>query len=75
MSVWLILFLPILVTVILLAFFRKHVVVWEVLVLNIPSAILILLMNTIMIHSLTDDVEYLVKNNRQQLILFHQDVC
>ena len=59
MSDWLILFLPILVTIILLVFFRKHVVLWEILVLNIPSAILILLMNTIMIHSLTDDVEYL----------------
>jgi len=59
MSVWLILFLPILVTIILLVFFRKNVVLWEILVLNIPSAILILLMNTIMIHSLTDDVEYL----------------
>jgi hypothetical protein len=59
MSVWLIIFLPILVTIILLVFFRKKIVLWEILALIIPSALLILIMNTIMIHSLTTDTQYL----------------
>jgi hypothetical protein len=56
---WFFIFIPILVSVIILIFWLHKVVWWEVLILIVPSAIIILLMNTIMVAYNTSDTEYL----------------
>lgn len=52
-------FIPVVVAILLLCFWLRKVVWWEIAALIAPSAIIILLMNTIMVHCLTDDIEYL----------------
>ena len=56
---WFFIFIPILVSVIILIFWLRKVVWWEVLLLIVPSALIILLMNTIMVAYNTSDTEYL----------------
>jgi hypothetical protein len=56
---WFFIFIPILVSVIILIFWLHKVVWWEVLLLIVPSALIILLMNTIMVAYNTSDTEYL----------------
>lgn len=55
---WIFIFIPVVATIILLIFFTKKVTLLEVLALIIPSALLILLMNTIMVAYRTSDTEY-----------------
>lgn len=57
--IWFTLLIPVLTVLILLWFYRKHVVWWEYLVVLILSIILTVLLNTIMVHSRTSDTEYL----------------
>jgi hypothetical protein len=56
---WYFIFIPILASTIILAFWLHKVVWWEILLLLVPSAIIILLLNTIMVHYNTSDEEYL----------------
>jgi len=56
---WFFIFIPILVSVIILIFWLHKVVWWEVLLLILPSALIILLMNTIMVAYNTSDTEYI----------------
>lgn len=56
---WFFIFIPILVSVIILIFWLHKVVWWEVLLLIVPSALIILLMNTIIVAYNTSDTEYL----------------
>lgn len=59
MTVWIGIFIPVVVAILLLIFFRKSVTFWEVGLLIAPSALLILIMNLIMVSSNESDTEYL----------------
>lgn len=56
---WFFIFVPVVVAAILLIFFKNKIAWWELSILIAPSAIIILLMNTIMISYRTSDTEYL----------------
>ena len=56
---WIGIFMPVAVAILLLIFFRKSVTFWEVGLLIVPSALLILIMNLIMVSSNESDTEYL----------------
>jgi hypothetical protein len=55
---WIAIFIPIVATLLLLVFFRKQVVLWEIGLLLIPSALLILVLNFMMVQSLESATEY-----------------
>ena len=57
--IWFTLLIPIFTVIILFIFFRKKVHIWEYAVVIIPSALLILLLNFIMISSNVQDTEFL----------------
>ena len=52
-------FLPFIISIFLLMFFKKNIVWWEYIILIIPSILFTLTVKEIMIHSKTSDVEYL----------------
>lgn len=56
---WFFIFIPVLAAVLILIFFIKKIVWWELALLIGPSALIILLMNTIMVAYRTSDTEYL----------------
>ena len=56
---WIFIFIPVIVSIIILIFWMHKVVWWEILLLIVPSALIILLMNTIMVAYNTSDTEYL----------------
>lgn len=65
MGYWIAIFIPIVFTIFLLVFFKKHIVWWELTLLIAPSALLIILLHFVMIKYTTSDTEYLgsyVKN-------------
>lgn len=59
MLTWIFMLIPIFVAVLLLIFWTKKVVWWEIVALVLPTSIIILLMNTIMVSYNTSDTEYL----------------
>lgn len=59
MLTWLFMLIPVFVAVVLLIFWTKSVVWWEIAALVLPTSIIILLMNTIMVSYNMSDTEYL----------------
>lgn len=57
--IWFFIFIPIIASILLLVFFSKKVTLWEIALLVFPTALIILLMNTIMVSYRTSDTEYL----------------
>ncbi len=58
MLVWISILIPVLASIILLVFFKKQTMWWEIALLLVPSALLILSMNRIMVSSNESDTEY-----------------
>ena len=52
-------FLPFIISIFLLMFFKKNIVWWEYIILIIPSILFTLIVKEIMIISKTEDTEYL----------------
>jgi len=59
MITWIFMLIPVFVAVVLLIFWTKKIVWWEIAVLVLPTSIIILLLNTIMVAYNTSDTEYL----------------
>lgn len=51
-------FLPFLISIVLLIFFKKHIVWWEYIVLIVPSVLFTLVVREAFIWSKTEDIEY-----------------
>ncbi len=69
---WLFIFVPILAAIILLIFFRSKVAWWELALLIVPSALIIMLMNTIMVSYRTGDTEYF--GNYTTKVIYYEPV-
>lgn len=57
--IWFFIFIPVIAAVLLLVFFGNKVTLWEIASLVVPTALIILLMNTVMVSYRTGDTEYL----------------